>query len=530
MTARKQPPRRSRKAFPQARRGLEARYQRLVLLNRMSLELFSEKPFPEALASASELIASLTGARYVSVHFLDDFGVPFCASRRGDPLFTGPEAEREEKILVWRTLEERRILTPSRTRLGWTSAPLLAFRKEGPSEDGAILVGYEAPQKPGLEREQTLLEISRLLRNARLIQRNLQQQKTMAAVSEQSADAIIVTDLESRIVSWNPSATELFQYARREALGQPTLLLFPDERLSDLKNWEEETLRTGSVRQVETVCQRKDDSLVPVEATLTILKGETGAPFGMVCVYRDITKRKELERMRSEFVSLVSHELRTPLTSIRGFAETILEFGDQLSPEQGRQYLEVIVRESRRLGDLVTNFLDISRLEAGGVALKTVPIDLAALCERLRTLFHEHPSRAVLEVRFAPQAERAWGDEDQIYRLLINLCGNALKYSPQGGTIAISCRPEGRFVEISVADQGPGIASEHRQKIFEKFYRVADPVSTKTPGTGLGLAICKKIVEAHGGSIWVECRPPSGTAFKFTIPREAPSGPNDSQA
>jgi signal transduction histidine kinase len=123
-------------------------------------------------------------------------------------------------------------------------------------------------------------------------------------------------------------------------------------------------------------------------------------------------------------------------------------------------------------------------------------------------------------VDFAAGSRDAWADEDQLYRVFVNLIGNAVKYSPASGVIAVRGRLVGSDVEVSVADQGPGIPPQAQENLFQKFYRVGDPISRKTPGTGLGLAICKNIVESHGGRIWVESRPGKGTTFLFAFPRE----------
>ena len=215
--------------------ALEARYQRLVLLNRMSLELFSERPFREALHSCGGIIMALMGARFVGIHFLDDLGRPAPAFRSGDPHFSEPDAKRAEEALLSRTLRERKVIADDGAGLGWVATPLLAFPSSGPSEDGIVMVGYVDPQPESPVRDQTLVEIARLIRNARLIQRNLQQQRTMAAVTEQSADAIVLADLESRIVGWNPSATALFLYAGEEVLGESANLLIPEDRREELK-------------------------------------------------------------------------------------------------------------------------------------------------------------------------------------------------------------------------------------------------------------------------------------------------------
>jgi PAS domain S-box-containing protein len=390
----------------------------------------------------------------------------------------------------------------------------------GPGELGALVLGLPEPRPRDPELEQTLLEISRLLRNAQLMHKNLEHQKILAAVTEQSADAIYITDQDSRIMSWNSAAEALFGYPRGDALGKPLHFLVPKDRLNELEERNAQALAEGCARSFETVRLRQDGSLLPVEATFFPLRDEKGRTFGMVRVFRDITKRKEIERMKSEFVSLVSHELRTPLTAIQGFAETIFDFWDELKPEQRRHYLTIILSESERLGRLVTNFLDISRLEAGGVRLRPTFADLPDLARRAAALFKEHPSKAEFAVEFAPGSEKAWADEEQLYRVFVNLLGNAVKYSPAGGRVSICGRCAGAEVEVAVTDQGPGIPPQAQEQLFQKFYRVGDPISRKTPGTGLGLAICKNIVAAHGGRIWVESAPGRGAAFKFAFPKE----------
>lgn len=503
--------------------SLAARYQRLVLLNRMSLELFGERPFSQAINEAGSTGLALMAAQYAVIYFCDDLGVPQAAYRHGDKIFLAPEAATEERELMRQVFSQRRIIAREGGALGWMAAPLLPTPPENPALDGAVIVGFSRQESRGPESAQTLLEISRLLRNARLTQRNLQQQRTMAAVTEQSPDAICLTDLDHRIISWNMGCQELFQYRRQEVLGKKVDFLVPPDKLDELKSMEEQVLAQGRSRSIETVRRRKDDILVAVEGSYTTLIDDKGQPFGMIRVFRDITRRKEIERMKSEFVTLVSHELRTPLTSIQGFAETLHEAWDELNADKRGHYLDIILSESKRLGQLVTEFLDISKLEAGGVPLRPKRVDLGALVERVAALFKDHPSKALIKASLPPESRAAWADEEQVYRVLVNLCGNALKYTPSEGVVTVSARPDGGDVEICVEDQGPGISREDQERIFQKFFRARDPVSLKTPGTGLGLAICKSIVEAHGGRIWAESRPGEGTRFKFLLPARKPS-------
>ena len=498
--------------------AMDIRYQRLSLLHRISLELFSEKPFEDSMAAVGSIIMALMGCKYVSLYYCDDFGRPVPAFRCGESASAGgPEAAAEVSILA-RAWTERRCLTASAGALHWRAVCLLPRSKPGPSEDGVLIVGYPEPQTLDEESDKALLAIRQLLRNARLIQKNQEQQKTMVAVTEQSADAIFVTDLSSQIILWNPAASKLFRYDREEILGRGYLALIPPQQVEEVRRFEKEALTTGGV-SFETAGHLKGGALIPLEVSFTLLRNEAGFAFGMVGVLRDITRRKELERMQGEFVSLVSHELRTPLTSIQGFTETILDFGDTLKPAQLKQYLGIILSEAQRLGTLVTNFLDISKLESGEAPPNCRELDFRDLAARVERLFREHPSQAVFDVHIEPGAGNIYADEDQLYRILVNLCGNALKYTPAKGTIRLSCRRSADMTEVCVADQGPGIPLEHQRKIFDRFYRVSDPISQKTPGTGLGLAICKGIVNKHGGEIWVESAPGQGTSFKFTLRR-----------
>ena len=220
----------------------------------------------------------------------------------------------------------------------------------------------------------------------------------MAAVSQQSADAIFITNVDSRIVNWNLSAENLFQWKREEIIGKNMAELYPEGHREENRLIDDEAWRCGSARSFETIGRRKDGSLFPAEATFSLLREADASAFGMVRVFRDIARRKEVERMKSEFVSLVSHELRTPLTAIQGFSETILDYWDDLPAEKRRMYITIILDESKRLGKLVTNFLDISRLEAGGVGMQPEDVDLPGLLSKLASLFRDHSSKAVLKL------------------------------------------------------------------------------------------------------------------------------------
>ncbi|MBI3298538.1 MAG: HAMP domain-containing histidine kinase [Elusimicrobia bacterium] len=230
-------------------------------------------------------------------------------------------------------------------------------------------------------------------------------------------------------------------------------------------------------------------------------------------------RSEEMDRLKDEFVALVTHDLRTPLTSIRGFADTLLNFEEKLPLEERRRFTAVILREAKRMSRMVDDFLDLSRLEAGAAPLRKEALDLSALFERVVETLRGYGSG----VRFALTADGLpplSGDVEQLERVLVNLGSNAVKYSPKGGVVSFTARAAAGAVQVTVADQGPGVPAEARPHLFEKFFRAADAVAARTKGTGLGLAAAKAIVVAHGGAIRCEDGPGGGAAFVFTLPVE----------
>ncbi|MDE2489425.1 MAG: PAS domain S-box protein, partial [Elusimicrobia bacterium] len=509
-------------AGAEAGSSLAARFQRLSLLHRMSDLLFSERPFPEALTEACHVALALVGARSVAVRFSADLDAPD-DYRHGDGDFAGAEALAEEDEAIRAALDERRLVRlPGRGRW-WTAAPLLRVTPQAAVVGGAVAFGLEAPPADPAALDEVLVEAARLLRNARLIRGALHQRKIFEETFEQSGDAILITDLKARTLMWNRSAQELFQWTADEMRGRDARVLVREGGLGEWRRLTARLRRAGHLRGVETSCRRKDGVEVPVEITGAILRDDDGVPFGGVLSYRDVTKRREVERMRDDFVSMVVHEVRTPLTSIGGFAQLLDEDWDAADPAVRARQLRIIRDEASRLSELVTNFLSLQRLETGAAPPVPEDVDVPALLARVAGLFDGHPSKPLFAARTAPGAERLRADPEQVYRLLVNLAGNAVKYSPPGGTVTLSAEPDGDAVLLSVADSGPGVAKADLARLFEKFFRAGDEVARRTPGTGLGLAICKDIAEAHGGRIWAESGPGRGAVFKVRLPKSGPA-------
>ena len=232
---------------------------------------------------------------------------------------------------------------------------------------------------------------------------------------------------------------------------------------------------------------------------------------------REVAALKKIDRLKTELLSTVSHELRTPLCSIKGYATTLMEHGAVLSPEESREFLEIIDSESDRLDELIRNLLDMSRLEAGVLRIDREPTDLSEVARACMRRVQRHTERHQLLLDWETD-QLVDVDPSRIAQVMNNLMENAVKYSPDGGEIVTAAQVQGAMLQVSVADQGVGIPQRDLHRVFDRFHRVEGEISKRVGGTGLGLAICQRLVEAHGGKIWVESRLGRGSTFYFTVP------------
>ena len=239
---------------------------------------------------------------------------------------------------------------------------------------------------------------------------------------------------------------------------------------------------------------------------------------GAVVIFRDITERTVLDDMKRQFVSSVSHELRTPLSAIRGALEMLADGDTGELPERAQHVVEVGARGTERLTRLVNDIIDIERLEAGTFDIRPRPEDLAPLVvDAVDSLVPLAAEREVtIEIGEADGSVLC--DADRIVQALVNLIGNALKFTRHGGTVQVSAMPADHEILVRVRDQGRGIPPEEFDTIFERFHQVQQADGRKLGGTGLGLPITKAIVERHGGRIWVESELGVGSTFCFTLP------------
>jgi signal transduction histidine kinase len=276
--------------------------------------------------------------------------------------------------------------------------------------------------------------------------------------------------------------------------------------------------RREGVRIRDDVFWKKDKTSVPVEYVASPIMDE-GKIAGMVVAFQDVSERRRLDKMKDEFISTVSHELRTPLTSLRASLGLISSGTLDKRPEKQKQMLEVAIGNCDRLVRLVNDILDFDRVEKGGMPLVRVVVPAVDLLRRAADVEHEAAAKAQITFRFDAPPITVYADQDLILQVLSELVSNSIKFSPPQTIIKLGAVSSGQDeVCLSVEDQGRGISKEKVEMIFERFQQGDASDSRALGGTGLGLAICRRVIQQHGGRIWVESELGKGSKFFFTLP------------
>jgi two-component system phosphate regulon sensor histidine kinase PhoR len=256
----------------------------------------------------------------------------------------------------------------------------------------------------------------------------------------------------------------------------------------------------------------------PVSATAAPIRRNDGTMAGIVMVFRDVSQQREIDRMKTDFISSVSHELRTPLTSIKAYAETML-YDRNMTEDTRNEFLQIINEESDRLTNLINGILEISRIESGTIEIVRKPVNVTTVISRaVADLVHLAGKKKIrLQTDISNTLPELLGDENKIHSMITNLVNNAIKFTPEEGLITVSAKFINEELVIKVADNGMGIPKDDLSKIFGRFYRVHRP-GKQIQGTGLGLAIVKEIVIRHDGRIDVESEVDKGSTFTVYLP------------
>jgi two-component system phosphate regulon sensor histidine kinase PhoR len=275
--------------------------------------------------------------------------------------------------------------------------------------------------------------------------------------------------------------------------------------------------RTGVLAQEVTI-EKPHPRTLQVFSTTVV--DDNRQPVGEVRVMHDITKEREVEQLKDEFFSTISHDLRTPLFSIHGFAQIMLEEGDNLDEATRGEFLATIQRQALQLSEMVSNLLDLSKFDEGRFELEKQPVAVADLIHqtilKLQGFAHQEKIKLVSDV--SPTLPLVEADRERLEQVLTNLIGNAIKFSEAEGQVLIKAAKVTGEIQIEVQDHGIGIPPEDLEQIFSRFYQSESGNKRSKAGSGLGLHIAKKIVEAHGGKIWAESEVGQGSTFQFTLP------------
>jgi two-component system, OmpR family, phosphate regulon sensor histidine kinase PhoR len=348
--------------------------------------------------------------------------------------------------------------------------------------------------------------------------RRRQQQTTVDAQAQQQVlfnsmlEGLLLLDRNRKIYLANRNFKNLFGL-KTELRGKTIMEAL---RLHELAELVERVETEGQVFDYELKLPELSGRWLRVNAA--VISNSAGEREGTILVFHDLTRLKQLERTREDFVANVSHELRTPLSLIKGYVETLLD-GARNNPEVAERFLKIIERNAERLDLLIQDLLTISALESGRMKLDLQPVELRSLVEKIFSDLHSRAENKDVKLANELPELTATADVNRLEQVLANLVDNAIKYGRAQGKVVVGGKKldDGRL-EIFVQDDGPGIPAEALDRVFERFYRVDKARSRDQGGTGLGLSIVKHIVQAHGGEVWVKSELGKGATFFFTLP------------
>ncbi|MBD3884654.1 PAS domain S-box protein [Phormidium tenue FACHB-886] len=352
---------------------------------------------------------------------------------------------------------------------------------------------------------------------------------------ESAVEGIAQLDTQGRYVRVNPAYADMLGYQPEELLGMKWQKTVYSDDVATMEVAYQQMLQVGKV-EIEARAIRKDGTAFDKQIVMVKIYNQQQRFSGSYCFVKDISERREVERLKDEFISVVSHELRTPLTSISAALDLLAEGVLQNQPEEAQQMLSIAANNTDRLVRLINDILDIERIESGKVVMTKQVCNAAELMNQSIEAIQDIAERSEISLSVSPLSVQLWADPDRIIQVLTNLLSNAIKFSPSGSTIQLSAElvrseeleadgiknPENQqsthILLFKVADQGRGIPSDKLESIFERFQQVDASDSRRKGGTGLGLAICRSLLQQHEGQIWVESTLGVGSTFYFTLP------------
>lgn len=349
-----------------------------------------------------------------------------------------------------------------------------------------------------------------------------QSEEKYRVLVESSPDGILSLNSTGHVIDCNEAVGQLLECSREDLQGEDVHRLISNNVLDAQSPYTTRLNETGFV-EAELELVRRDAQAVPVWAKMVKLNGLSQDNTQIVVYLRDIAERKKLDELKDEFIGLVSHELRSPLTVIIGAINTALGEWTRLSPQEMRQLLQDASVEAESLSHLLGNLLELSRAQANRLLLYIEPVHLEKIAQKVVTkVKHQYPSAHQFMIDMPRRLPPVSADELRLERILYNLLENGVKYSPKGGEILISAKRDrdNDCLIVRVTDHGIGISPKDQARLFQPFRQIGQPGIGQGNGSGLGLLVCRRLVEAHGGRIWVESETGQGTTFSFTLPAD----------
>jgi PAS domain S-box-containing protein len=372
----------------------------------------------------------------------------------------------------------------------------------------------------------TAANISEIIRVEKELRNALDATETahnlLNAILNSVTAGLIVVNPDDMILMVNPAAEVFLGLKASEMVGVPVAEIIVDPEFLErvrlaLAGIEKSAPIQLTLDNIPEVKQRF------LQIIVASMKETPGDVLGAVAILHDVTREHEINQMKDEFISTAAHELRTPMTSILGYTELMLEQIEQFEIDQLKEFLQIIFDRSTALSQIVSDMLDLSRVQSGRlVSLEQVSGDLVDLVRQILPSYKYNDNQCKVLVDAEEELPLILFDPYKITQVFDNLISNAIKYSPDGGVIKVALKTTFDEIVVTVEDQGLGMSPEQQEKVFDKFYR-ADSSNTAISGLGLGMSLVKSIIEVHGGRIWVKSEEGVGTVVHFTLPRVLPN-------
>lgn len=365
--------------------------------------------------------------------------------------------------------------------------------------------------------------LASVVASAKMYREIIEEKEELEHVIESVYAGIVMVHQNGRVMQMNSSARAMFGVDQNERLTGDYVTLIKNDAVQQIiaKSLEE---ADELQEEITLMPPGEEDNERIYQVQTALVRGEDQSVMGIVAIFNDITEIRSIERMKTAFVSTVSHELRTPLTSIKGFICTLLQDVDGFyDAETVHEFYVIIDQECDRLTRLISDLLNVSRIEAGrALDLNPGPVNLPDVVSKVVAAQKSYTNKHEFSVQLEDDLPTIVADNDKVDQILTNLTNNAVKYSPKGGTITVSGKQSNGVIQMAVTDQGMGIPKEHIEKLFDRFHRIDNRDTRKVGGTGIGLYLVKHLVEAHGGRIWVESEEGKGSSFIFELPKCPP--------